>query len=159
MINSKLVKKLESIDTVRIKSRVSVREFEKPLREKAEEYGIPLRVTYDQIKSGGLLNSATTDCICLFQPNHERDYFKFIIYVESTGNLSDVRFGYTGTSQASKDLAMYEYNKKKGSLSGMAFNSIKNVVKGSAQKEKDENQYYSIINDILNETIEKVFEF
>ena len=52
------------------------------LSDCAGRYGIPVAFKDDLIKFGGLIGGYTRDCIVLFHPEHERDYFNFMISID-----------------------------------------------------------------------------
>ena len=55
------------------------------VREKLEiamnNASAPVAFEKDQIKTGGIFNSNTVDCLVMYHPEHTKDYFKFCIYI------------------------------------------------------------------------------
>ena len=60
---------------------ITLKTVKEAIADCAAKFGIPVAFSSDQVKSGGLLNSSIEDCIVMYHPEHERDYFKFCIRV------------------------------------------------------------------------------
>ena len=52
----------------------------------AREHGVPVIFTLDQVKYGGLIGGSTNDCLVLYHPQHEKDYYKFAVEITHQGN-------------------------------------------------------------------------
>ena len=72
------------------------------LSDCAGRYGIPVAFKDDQIKFGGLIGGYTRDCIVLFHPEHERDYFNFMITISHQGGYAFASVYCGGTSKLMK---------------------------------------------------------
>lgn len=62
---------------------ITLQTVQEAIADCAEKFGIPVAFASDQVKSGGLFNSSVEDCIVMYHPEHERDYFKFCIRLEN----------------------------------------------------------------------------
>ena len=125
----------------------------------AMELGIPVAFYPDQVKSGGLFNSGKDDCIVMYHPEHEKDYFKFCIRVMREGSYAFVSVNDFGQSKqmgkanaaeyAKQDRAGKPLSYKIGSMIGQAVRTI-----GSNKaKLAEEDNYYTCIMDIFDEII------
>lgn len=61
---------------------ITLSTVQEAIKDCAMKMGIPVAFTSDQVKSGGLFNSSVEDCIVMYHPQHERDYFRFCIRVK-----------------------------------------------------------------------------
>ena len=68
------------------------------IRRSAEGLGIFVAFRDDQVKSGGIFNSTVEDCVVMYHPDHERDYFKFCIRVKQEGIYTYVNVNVCGQS-------------------------------------------------------------
>lgn len=64
---------------------ITLSTVQEAIKDCAMKMGIPVAFTSDQVKSGGLFNSSVEDCIVMYHPEHERDYFRFCIRVKRQG--------------------------------------------------------------------------
>lgn len=125
----------------------------------AMKMGIPVAFRGDQLKSGGLFNSTVEDCLVMYHPEHERDYFKFCIRVKRQGVYAFVSindFGQSsqmnkaGRAEACKaDRAGKTMSYKIGSLIGQGLST---VGKNKAKLE-EEQMYYQCVFDIFDEIV------
>lgn len=112
-------------------------------------YKLPIAITSDQIKSGGLLNSKTEDCIVISNTDHTSGYFKYCITMRKQINTLAVDMWYFGTSTLTAEKHTVE-ERTQGGLIGKAIN----MVKGFDQRAyEEEYAYYGM----LEETFKKCF--
>lgn len=127
------------------------------LEECAQSRGIPIAFYNDQVQSGGVFNRTLEDCIVLYHPEHQSDYYKLCIRVSYQGVAAFVSIMDFGVSkQMKKDAQRTAYKEsrkgqplsfKVGSLIGQAVTSI-----GRNQSALEEEQrYYTCLTAILNE--------
>lgn len=125
----------------------------------ADKMGVPVAFRGDQVKSGGLFNSSVEDCIVLYHPQHQVDYFRFCIRVKHQGSYAFVSVNDFGSStQMGKAAGVEAYKAdrkgksmsyKVGSLIGQGIMSI-----GKNQEKLEEEQmYYQCISDIFDEIV------
>lgn len=129
------------------------------IEECAQTMGIPVAFYDEQVKSGGLFNSAVEDCIVLYHPEHRNDYFKFCIRVGRQGTYAFVSVNDFGQSKQMAKAERAEFAKqdrkgkpmsyKMGSIIGAG---IANIGK-SKQKLEEEQMYYQCVFDIFDEII------
>ena len=138
---------------------VTLQTVQEAIKQAAMNFGIPVSFYADQVKSGGLLNSSTEDCLVLFHPEHQNDYFKFCIRVKRQGAYAFVYINDFGQSkQMNKDARADAYREdrrgqslsyKMGSMIGQA---VTTIGKSKAKLEEEQN-YYQCIFDIFDEIV------
>lgn len=138
---------------------ITLKTVQDAIKERAMQIGIPVAFTRDQVKSGGLFNSSVEDCIVMYHPEHERDYFRFCIRVRRQGSYAFVSVNDFGkSSQITKDdRAEFAKADRRGKsmsykIGSMIGQSIANIGK-SKQKLEEEQMYYQCIFDIFDEIV------
>lgn len=58
---------------------VTLQSVQEALLEAAGQVGLPVAFYTDQVKYGGMIGGSTEDCIVLYHPEHQKDYFKVCI--------------------------------------------------------------------------------
>lgn len=81
---------------------INLQTLQSALKECADSNGIPVAFKNDEVKFGGLVGGYTENCIVLYHPEHERDYFNFVITVKRQGNYAFVSVFGGGTSKQMK---------------------------------------------------------
>ena len=125
----------------------------------AKSKGLPVAFYPDQVKSGGMFNKTIEDCIVLYHPEHQSDYFKICIRVSHQGNyafVSAMDFGKSKQMKKADQAEAYRESRKGqsmsfkvGSLIGQGITSIGR----SRSKLEEEQNYYACIIDIFDEII------
>ncbi len=129
------------------------------IKDCADKMGIPVVFTNDQVKSGGLFNSSIEDCVVMYHPEHERDYFRFCIRVKRQGVYAFVTINDFGQSKQ-MNKASYEKNYKENrqgkdmsyKIGSMIGQGIMTLGKNKAKLE-EEQMYYQCVFDIFDEII------
>lgn len=129
------------------------------IEEKASEYGIPIAFYNDEVQSGGLFNRTKEKCLIMYHPEHQNDYYNFCFRINMQGSLAIVKVQIFGKSkQRRKDSLAWAYKKtRKGET--MTNKAILLAAQGimtlgrNKQKLEEENTYYEIIYEILDEVI------
>lgn len=113
----------------------------------------------DQVKSGGMFNKTIEDCIVLYHPEHQYDYFKICVRVSHQGSYAFVSAMDFGTSKQMKKAGQAEAYRadrkgksmsyKVGSMIGQGLTSIGR----SKSKLEEEQNYYACIIDIFDEIV------
>lgn len=140
-------------------SGVTLPAVQKAIEKCAEGMDIPVAFYDDQVKSGVLFNSSVEDCIVMYHPGHERDYFKFCIRVARQGSYAFVSINDFGESQQMKKAGYaegYKADRKGKSLSykmGSLIGEGVMTLGRSKQKLEEEQMYYQCIFDIFDEII------
>lgn len=121
--------------------------------------GIPVAFYADQVKSGGMFNKTIEDCIVLYHPEHQYDYFKICVRVSHQGSYAFVSAMDFGTSKQIKKADMARACKedrkgksmsyKVGSLIGQGITTIGR----NKTKLEEEKNYYACIVDIFDEIV------
>lgn len=137
---------------VRIKdgSGITLSAVQTAIEKGAEDIGIPVAFHDDQVKSGSLFNSSVEDCIVMYHPDHERDYFKFCIRVARQGNSAFVSVNNFGESKQIAKANYAENSKREG---GPMLDRLVMTIGRSKQKLEEEQMYYQCIFDIFDEII------
>lgn len=138
---------------------ITLQTVQEAIKDCAMKMGIPVAFMNDQVKSGGLFNSSTEDCIVMYHPEHERDYFRFCIRVKRQGVYAFVSINDFGQSKQmnkantaefmKQDRAGKDMSYKIGSMIGQGLRTLGS----SKQKLEEENNYYQCIFDIFDEIV------
>lgn len=144
---------------VRIKngSGITLSAVQTAVEKGAEDIGIPVAFYDDQVKSGGLFNSSVEDCIVMYHPDHERDYFKFCIRAGRQGSYAFVSVNNFGESKqiAKANYAESAYAERQGKSLGHKIGSMIDegimTIGKNKQKLEEEQMYYQCIRDIFDE--------
>ena len=119
------------------------------LEHNDRDFGLPISIQQDQIKSGGLLNPSFEDCLILTNNEHPYDYFKYCITLKKQGKMATVDMHYYGRSALTGEMNRAEERKNK--ISGM----IANAIKGSNQAGvKAEYEYYDMLEQLFSEVFQ-----
>ena len=125
----------------------------------AVNMGIPVAFENDQVKSGGLFNSSLEDCIVMYHPEHEKDYFRFCIRVRRQGMYAFVSINDFGKSSQMEKANRADFAKEDRQGKSMSYKvgslitqGIMNIGKNK-QKLEEEEMYYQCISDIFDEIV------
>jgi len=129
---------------------ISLEQIRYAIEEKADEYGLPIGFTMDQIKGGGMLNKTVQDCLVIYHKHHPTDYFRNVITLRKQGNVTFVAFHYYGYSKNTGKEGKTEERSK--SLSGQLLNIA--VGKNHKAAYAEEYDYYQLLGDVLREAME-----
>lgn len=140
-------------------SGITLQIVQDALKDAAQSMGIPVAFYAEQVKSGGLFNSTVEDCIVMYHPEHQNDYFKFCIRVGRQGSYAFVSVNDFGQSKqmAKANRAEFAKEDRKGKamsykVGSMLSEGIMNIGK-SKQKLEEEQMYYQCVFDIFDEII------
>lgn len=138
---------------------ITLMTVQEAIKDCAMKMGIPVAFRGDQVKSGGLFNSSVEDCLVMYHPEHERDYFKFCIRVNRQGVYAFVSINDFGQSSQMNKAGRAEAYKadregkamsyKIGSLIGQGLSTIGK----SKTKLEEEQRYYNCVEDIFDEIV------
>lgn len=129
------------------------------IKDCAMKMGIPVAFRGDQVKSGGLFNSSVEDCVVMYHPEHERDYFKFCIRVKRQGSYAFVMVNDFGQSKQMNKANTAEFMKQDRKGQSMSYKVGSMIGQGlrtlgkSSQKLEEENMYYQCVLDIFDEIV------
>lgn len=113
-----------------------------------DNYGLPINITYDQVKSGGFFNSSVEDCLIITNTLHPNDYFKYCITIKKQGKIATVTMTYWGTSSLTAQKNKQEERNQSGSLGGMLLNLVSGVNENDYNAEY---QYYDMLEQMFVE--------
>ena len=111
-----------------------------------QEYGAPIRIYGEQIKSGGLLNSSIENCLVIENMMCPKDYFKFCITTRRQGRQTLIPMYYYGWSALTGRAHQVEENRRSGSLGGLIINALIGVNQAAYNAEYD---YYEMVNEMF----------
>lgn len=121
---------------------VTVREA---IQEQADENGIPVAFTEEQLKVGGLFSSEREDILIMYNPEHATDYLRFAIRVLHQGKYAFMHVYNLGGSKNFRDDNMAN--------GGSNFKKLTNLIGGHSQKLQAEENYYTILRDCLENVV------
>ena len=113
-----------------------------------DNYGLPINITYDQVKSGGFFNSSVEDCLIITNTLHPNDYFKYCITIRKQRKIATVTMTYWGTSSLTAQKNKQEERNQSGSLGGMLLNLVSGVNENDYNAEY---QYYDMLEQMFVE--------
>lgn len=138
---------------------ITLMTVQEAIKDCAMKLGIPVAFRGDQVKSGGLFNSSVEDCLVMYHPEHERDYFKFCIRVKRQGVYAFVSINDFGQSSQMNKASRAEFGAadRKGKsmsykITSLATQSVMNIGK-NPQKLEEEQMYYQCVSDIFDEIV------
>lgn len=127
------------------------------IRRYAENLGISVAFRDDQVKSGNIFSRTIDDCVVMYHPDHERDYFKFCIRARRQGIYTYVIVNVCGQStqmrkQNAIDYAREDREGKSYQIGSFIGQTLLSVGK-NRQKLEDEIRYYQVVTEIFDEVI------
>lgn len=117
---------------------VTIREA---IQEQADENGIPVAFSEDQLKVGGLFSSEREDILIMYNPQHQSDYLHFAIRVQHQGKYAFMHVYNLGGNKNFRDDNV--------AAGGSTFRKLANAIGGHNQKIQAEENYYTILRDCL----------
>ena len=114
------------------------------IQEQADENGIPVAFSEDQLKVGGLFSSEREDILIMYNPQHPNDYLRFAIRIHHQGKYAFMHVYNLGGSKNFGDANMAASGGTMGALK-----KIGNAFGGHSQKLQAEENYYTILRDCL----------
>lgn len=138
---------------------ITLSTVQEAIKDCAMKMGIPVAFSNDQVKSGGLFNSSVEDCIVMYHPEHERDYFRFCIRVKRQGSYAFVMVNDFGQSKQLNKANTAEFMKQDRKGQSMSYKVGSMIGQGlrtlgkSSQKLEEEQMYYQCVFDIFDEIV------
>lgn len=157
--NNIMLKEKDLIDEVRnyriqSNSDIELTVVKREIERVAEEAHVPMQVTYDEIKTGGIFSNTSEACIIVAHPQHFNDYQRLCIRMSKMGLTKSFRVLSTGFSKlhgkdAGADTASILCTTQGigGLLAGAA---IKKVFSANKVKMNEEDDWYACLFDILD---------
>jgi len=169
MIKEKELREMRPQARFKDGSDLTLETLQDAIQNLADHYGIPTAFHKDQIKYGGLIGGTVADCLVLYHPSHEKDYFQFAIQIKHQGSYAFLSVHDFGSSklmdnQASHDLMVStvknswkDKNSNGTEAVGVVIGAgLRRIVKGGRNnlKLEEEQNWYSMISDIFDELIQ-----
>lgn len=145
---------------------VTLQSIQEALTQAASEVGLPVAFSQDQVKYGGLIGGSTEDCLVLYHPEHQKDYFKLCIRVKKQGSYAFVSVNDFGNSRLMDNEASHEYmvnevkkgwkdNDIAGATGAVIGAGVRRLVKGGRnnQKLEEEKNWYVMVSDLFDDII------
>lgn len=119
------------------------------LNEKLTTYRLPVKIYYDEIKSGSVFKPIIQKCIVI--ENSEKSYYKYCITTRSQGAITFITTLVFGYSSIGVDMALMEQIEN----GGLVVKGFGKLFGGSKQQKiQEETDYYSILNHCLLSVLE-----
>ena len=137
---------------------LSLEQLKLDLEDCSQEMGIPASFEIGQVKTGNVFNSEQEDCIIMYHPQHEKDYYKFCFRLMWIGKSCKVWFYSFGRSKQLEKMYAYDQAVKGAMDRGASASSARIMgrlfVHGVKQRKAEEEQMYY---DTVNQVIDTVF--
>lgn len=124
---------------------VNLATIREAIQEQADENGIPVAFSEDQLKVGGLFSSEREDILIMYNPQHSYDYLRFLIRVMHQGKYAFMHVYNLGGSK--------NFGNDNAAAAGSMFKKITNAVGGHQAKLQAEENYYTILRDCLENVV------
>lgn len=145
---------------------VSLEKIKETLEECANKKGIEISFKKEQVMSGKSKRDEIEDCLVIYHPKHEKDYFKICIRIKKQGVYTFVSIHQFGKSKLNTKNRMVNgaaIGAVVGAgLSGSLLGGVMGLAAGNVLKKKlspdqikmeEENMYYDCLMDIIDEVI------
>lgn len=109
----------------------------------AEQFGLRVLAKEDSIKAGGGLLTKAEPCIAIYNADHIRDYYSYVLVQRVQGNFTYLYMYLGGDSK----------NYKKEVISNNTPGLIGVLSKPSHKKQEAESAYYDLIKDVIAEAV------
>lgn len=120
------------------------------LQDECDSNGIPVAFRSDTLKTGGLFSKQAEEILILYNPEHSADYLQFLIRITHQGKYAFMDVFKVG---GSKNFAR-ENNAHDSNGGGFAVaQGIFNKLSGHSQKLQEEENFYTILSDCLQNII------
>lgn len=122
-------------------NNVNLMTVREAIQDEADANGIPVAFREDTLKSGGLLNKQVEDVLVMYNPDHANDYLTFVIRVQHMGKYAFMHVYNMGGSKNFRD--------NHQAAAGSTLKQITGLLGGRNAKLQAEEQYYTILSDVL----------
>lgn len=103
----------EFYPNLQVKGDFDLQNLSSSLKVLAETNLLPCTFAIESVKFGSMLRSHVDDCLCIFHPEHPKDYYTIILHIEK-GTLSVYRFGVS--KQMHKQMEKQQLKKSGGTF-------------------------------------------
>ena len=118
------------------------------IQEQADENGIPVAFSEDQVKVGGIFSKEREDILIMYNPEHATDYLRFAIRVKHEGKYAFMQVYNLGGSKNFKNANNANFD----TMGGMG-RMVINALGGHKAKLEAEENYYTILRDCLENVV------
>ena len=115
------------------------------LQDECDANGIPVAFSNDTLKTGGLFSKQVEDVLVLYNTDHPYDYLQFLIRITHQGKYAFMDVFKVGSSK--------NYRKSNIAAGGSTVQKIFNSITGQNQKLQEEENFYTILSDCLENVI------
>lgn len=126
-------------------ANVNLMAVREAIQNQADENGIPVDFSEDQLKVGGLFSKEREDILIMFNPEHAYDYLRFAIRVKHQGKYAFMQVYNLGGSK--------NFGNENKAAAGSTLRTIGNLVGGHKAKLEAEENYYTILRDCLENVV------
>lgn len=125
-------------------NNVNLMTVREAIQNEADENGIPVAFREETLKSGSLFNKQVEDILVMYNPEHANDYLQFVIRVQHMGKYAFMHVYNMGGSKNYKNVNTAASGGARGAIA-----AIGGLFGGGKAKLQVEEQYYTILTDIL----------
>ena len=118
--------------------------LQKAIQDQCDANGIPVAFQNDVLKTGSLFNKQSEDVLTLYNPDHPTDYLRFLLRVTRQGKYAFLDVYKAGGSK--------NYGRENAAANSMGA-KLFNAVTGHSAKLQEEENYYTILTDCLQNVI------
>lgn len=146
---------------------ITLNDVKVALKNEADENGVPIAFQSDQVKIGGLIGGSTEDCLVVYHPDHQKDYFNTAVRLKHQGNYAFLTIYDFGQSRLLGNAASSEFAKNQvkdafhGGSVGVAVGAVvgkglRTLFKGGANKSKleEEQNWYVMLDDMFENILQ-----
>ena len=126
---------------------VNLLNFQDVLQEECDANGIPVAFHSDILKTGSLLNKQAEDILIIYNPEHPKDYFNFLVRITYQGKYAFLDVFTVGQSKN------YSHARPGSNLATSMTKKLINAASGHKEKLQQEEDYYTILSDCIQRTI------
>lgn len=131
-------------------SDVTLQRLKDDLTDCAHKMGLPIFLELGQVKGGSIWKPEMEDCLILYNPEHEKDYYKFCIRLVHIGVSGKVWFYSFGSSKQMNKLNLFQ-QARDGAVKNGGGEIMANVMASlftpglSKKKLENEGMYYDLV--------------
>lgn len=139
------------------------------LEGKCQRSNVPVVVEQDQMKCGNLLNKDNRECLVVMNGEHKRNYIQYVLVFKQEYGRTYISYRLMGESKDMGKEARKEgardarnaYASQQGGIGAHLGAAMGNAIGGigagkRAARIENEKQYYSMISQIIEESMEEL---
>ena len=127
------------------------------VKNKAYENAVPIACYSDQIKFGGLIGGSTENCVVFYHPQHQKDYFNFVVRVSRKERYAFLAVDTIGSSKMGGKINLKETRKEATRGESLSYKVGYNITASlmslgaNRSKMEQEQDWYNMFEDILED--------